>query len=431
MARLIAKLFDFLSNWESFLLAAGLLCVGTAPLGLVLNRPETLLVILFLSMLIVALEKNDLSWKSRFLYPAILLLISLLALSTHPKTLFFLPFVYAAIFQRCKCSKTSIVLMGGVTVFAALIYRFYSEHTACLSDANVSARVAKVMLSPKMLTVDPAGFFRAGIQNFVNSTDYFKWALYLKQQMSDWLPMQTKIGDMGKFGNVVAKTAFFAQAGIIGAGIIVAKQGRGVFDWISRTKLLWSLLAGLFAFGFFQSAKGSYESAFVLPLFSVAAVLSLEILKLVLRGKLVKQSVPLFALVFLLSLTALLWKYVPIGIDSWSKPGPIMNQRFSFVAIHYDRTREAILELAKQCKLETEGMNRLVIDDLTYPVFWKNHNPIHALYISNEWRKSILDIKAFLRSQNASGWITDCRNLPKEEITNYVEKSGVCCAPKF
>jgi hypothetical protein len=208
---------------------------------------------------------------------------------------------------------------------------------------------------------------------------------------------------------------------MIGIAYVVTPMYSG--GWAFAGAKEWKLipvliLASLFTLMFMQTLKNFYEAAIFWPLTLLAVIFSFE-------KREYQYNRAIF--IFILPILAMASIYSEYG------------RHFQFHNVLYilkptDEeiidTQEKVRKFAeKKCDINPNSSG-LILDDMTYTVFWKNLHPMLGGYIFGWWGQG-LDVKDTLRKRDPDGLIMQCSLIPEGALKDsLVQENGLCCASK-
>lgn len=188
-----------------------------------------------------------------------------------------------------------------------------------------------------------------------------------------------------------------------------------------RYSMAASLGLGLFGLALLQSGKNGYESNFFFPCVILIAILltghsSVQLI----WTKISKVSFCFVLTISILSQVGLLIRFSPNLRTVW-KQGPFLPDLSA-----------QIEDLKSQCDLKkVTDLTHLVVDDKTYPYFWKSKEPYHALYVTGYWSVGIDHLETFLRQRKSAGYLAACHYLPLDLAVRAKRVGDLCCLPAF
>lgn len=420
---------------------AGILGLGVLPLTLVLARPEQwLLLVLTCFLMLVAAAGRVGAWRRilgpAFLFAAFVLLTSLLNY-THPKALFFLPFVILA--ACCVFGRERKWLLALTAVFAILsayqTYAFAQAVIRCEDAPILSGILSAQTTSLSLIATDPLGFLQAVIGNLAAAPGKIaQHGVFQSAFQSAWLPPVP-----------FAASSAFVQALNLGMTVV----------WY-LTCLLGALLPPLvFLMAPAQDRNGA--ARFLMPALWVGLVGHLGLYKewnfyggslvIAIAGLLVVHSlgrirhlprlpgltnvglVPLLTLT-LASTTVLGIQQAPrLLATARSADEAPANQMYSVNAFAFPGARDRIRNLAEACGLPGDGATRLVVDDLAYFAFSDLRQPLNlGMLWPGGWGADVAGkARNLLVGMQSEGIIGQCRLIPPEFRNQTLQEGNLCC----
>lgn len=453
-------------SWKvAFLFVAAYFSFGMMPYLMVFNRPEQSILI-WLTMAIVLMywtqQRPPVSIKMKAVITFIYGLLACLIAAAHPKGLYFLPIILVL----CWISIHSWSLAGCLTALMAWTswetIVFWKKRTYCPESDWLTGLLSHFTVQPHLLKTSPRAFLDSGINNL------FHWRLYIEGA-------QFKGGAMGKAINANLPNVQLVE---------LAQQT----VWLPLAAAAILIGINLFELIFTQYQKGKRVIPAVvifLAIFIVALLMSNRyaglgfiVLGLVLVGilclSLLKTKnyslaiasclgLSLMLLMFMQTLknfyeTSIVWPTFLLAMifvfsrsSTWSKKIlftlvlPVLflgaaiatHGRFALSAEHANAWRatrgEKITQqiqlqvFAKEvCDIDSTA-SRLVLDDDTYPSFWKNPSPLLTAYVYGWWSQGT-DYRHTFGTQNPQGLVTKCESAPPDLLKILSRKNEFCCA---
>lgn len=176
----------------------------------------------------------------------------------------------------------------------------------------------------------------------------------------------------------------------------------------------------------FQTSKNFYDGPLVLfTLFLSAA--------LVLKEKEAQAIRVISKIVAAASILLLIYRFFPVLKNSWASNDALTNQNYSVNISYSAGLQDRIDRLQKKCDIgQEQKLKHLIVDDLTYPYFWKSVEPYHAIYVMGWWGvKSISNPVEFFRKKQVPGYLAQCHWLPALIRRGAVRDQDLCCLPAF
>ena len=420
----------------SFLGAIFVCCLGVLPFGMLMNRPEQPLLI-SLTLLLLLPFLQDKTTKQRGLLIFSYLFLSLFFLSQHPKSLIFLPVLLIilknlSILKKGKIGSLLVVLLAAVTS-----YLFWSEKLSCPMSFNYEQVFASFGLSPRNFFKDPIWWnLKQIIKNMIGGWSYFGNILFSKSYMANWLPPNNHMGYGSHLINcfIVIIFSCFTLASIVFC-IQVLSQRKKQYLESTPFQIGCSLIFSLIFITIIQTTKNQYESHLMIPLLTLATLLLFASF-LENSGKVVKSlnlGITVIGIIASLSVINLIHEFYPFKDKQWTKLGSLDGMNLSVSAFNFKEVENQVMTLKKKCDLGApEQLRHLVIDDVTYPFFWKSNEPFHALYVMHliGWGVDD-DTSIFLSKHRSSGVICQCRALDFNLRAAAQKEGDLCCLPAF
>ncbi len=418
-------------------LLAASIALGVMPFNFIMARPEqVLMLILLLSFLYCLFWKNTFSIRMQCLAGLIFILLCSCFFYIHPQTLFFLPFMMAVAY--CISEKGPRLLQAAMLLIP-LVLAYKTIQTAhimanCEQTPVLNTVLASNTLFPSFLWQSPLEFFKQGFFNLKEVPGkIISYLVFQPFYQSYWLPSGAEAGIFSHLLNMGIEFVLYLL--IIGSHLLAI--GVLVYGLIMRTLTTSIVLGGLLAFGslgnsFFYKIWNFYGASQFLPL-SVMLILSLPLTTVQNRLSNRINSLSIILMLFAsLSMSFLVGNYLPAMITNSSTPdADISGQYLSMPVFGVKKHIQTLKTLAQECKLSTDKVKNLVVDQMTYYAFKDQSNPIHVLYISEAGYGQDLTngrLKPFLTKIDSPGLIIRCSYLPPQlgELPRS-EKNGYCC----
>jgi hypothetical protein len=412
-----------------FILVCAISTLGTLPYILVLSRTESFMVISLLALSILPFCNRHKSIVIKFV---VLLFLTGMLCFSHPKSIFFVPYIYAvAIYTfwgRTKVIFASIVL---VSFIAFQTYEYASLLANCSEAPEVMRMFSMHTLSLNNLLQNPFEFFVNGIKNLVSMP--FKVSQHIKFSeafQSNWLPpiaVPTIIKLLGLFNYLlVSLYIFLCISSPLFLLIFRKKRDKSIV-------LAFFLAVGLISNSIFFNVWHFYGAQQIIPLCNIIVLLLFAGLDQKIANT--RFLTYLYLLIICASLASMislvLIQYPKLYANSQTSTFPIETQQLSSPHLSKNANFLAINDLARQCNISTESTSKLVVDHYTYYAFSKINQPIHIAYVSEiAFGGDLVSGKLvpFLRSIGSSGIIISCKyESPQFYGLTRFEQSGFCC----
>jgi hypothetical protein len=416
-------------------LAFSLLGLGLLPYVLVLSRPEQPIILVTALVLLITFARAPrvspalLAW----LKAAGILALATVALSYHVKGVLYAGLAVACLAVSARGRGTLGLRVAGVAVLGALILAsatYWTGRFRCPGDPLFagllnSENVASVLAN--------GGRVSTVVLKMVAGADpltYVGAAAPRSDPLSNWIPP-------GLFPLPVAAVLLAGMFVLWGAAIVLAIVAIGRFALSARGRMFaeprapvaLGLLGLVLVWGSSQLNKNVYEAGHILPSLAIFTVLALTLPQTGGRlpayaSRLAKVALP----VALCSELVVLGLTLPALAGAAHAPGYIPDQPYSISAFGYPAVRRDIAAARAASGMPTDRrLERPMIDELTYLALQDSHLPIHRLGVLSDWKGSITDPAAYLRSRNSDGVIVGCHLLPPA-MRAAASRSGEICA---
>ncbi|HEY0959165.1 MAG TPA: hypothetical protein VGE05_07805 [Novosphingobium sp.] len=421
--------------------AMGLLSLGVMPLLMVWSRPEQPIFIAILSALLIAWS----DWRDRsvatparkaWMRSIGILLMATVAVSYHLKGIFLLPLFLACIFlaSRGKAAFAPRLVVSGLLIAMTLWgAHYWSARLQCPDDPILWKLYASHTLTTQFMRQGDLSELPAFILALLRNADpssYIDMAVPINKPMSFWLEYYQL--DTRAFAAWVLSIRFLWGSATILAIICALLSVRTAFrERKLDPRVLIALVLACVVLGWSanQLIRNVYETMYVLPLAMLAIMFGFSAWK----GNprllpFVRGYIALLAICGIGSCIGLAATYAPSLIRANSQQGYIAAQPYSQTVFGYSTIKTRILAAARQCGIPaSEKARAVMIDDVTYFTFMRSSLPQHYLGIVANWKGSIKDPVAYLRSRGSSGAILGCRYLP-EDLRRRAKRDGaICC----
>ena len=408
-------LLDKIKKWLVFAFGASFFFLGVLPFQMAMVRPEAavLLALLLILVLYFNFVEFENPTQARLKNHNVFILILgcvLAAFSYHVKVLFFLPMILLLLATFPVSFPIRLLGMAGVLFFARLAFAYFDRFAVCKDYPFVAYIYTYLMISPSDFFHSPLDTVIKASKNLINVSQYFKNMYFYPSYESIWLPSvwsaKIRVGALIKWFMV---GYFFFSWGLIISSIWKAflKSQSTPTDIRQRTSFTIGvfIFIGMLGWACMQSGKNFYEAALFVPFFLLAVTLILnglnDSLSIWLHSYFIKLSIGLA----ILSQCYLLICFGPF-LPQWSKGGFLEIQPSSFSHFHFSEIRKEIITAASLCGIKPDqALEHLVIDDLTYSVFWKTKLPYYSTYLGNQLSSRIPDLRMFLRNRGSPGLV--------------------------
>ena len=442
----VGKLFQN-AKWKNIFrtLIIAINGLGVLPLILILARSEQILV---LSMLLLCLfsifwctNETESGRLKTLKVVAFLLLVSTFYY-THPKSLFFSPFVVIAAFYifRKENSYAKAAIFS-VIVFAAYQTLQQAKNLNCLGAPIVSKILSQVTIDFQLLSTSALKFFEIGGDNVFRSLDAVVGRLlFASSYQSAWLPgLDTPALASGvMFLNFAIENSLILGVVCLLTTLLFQFTRQLVRRQISREiALAMGLLVGLFVHGFVYNVNSwhFYTPGLIIPIFTIMFLLVVPSgLTYTKFGERVWYYASCYgAALSLASIVCLsLLVFTPLLKAAQKNKYVISGQPLS-TSIFLDKNQKTdLLALTSSCSISADSSRRLVLDGTAYFQFKNQREPINILYISEfGFGADIADkAKEFLNKIDSDGLISRCDYLPEALKGDVIKMGDMCCVSK-
>ena len=414
-------------TWRlSFLFVASFLGIGVLPFLLAFHRPEqTLLLWLTLTLLVgVWFIRHPVKQQSKQMGLCLLYaLLACLLVGSHPKGMFFLPLVLWASYKTLGRRILVLVVCLTALVAAWQTIGLWSVRTNCPESQALTEMFYHMTVKPANLFLfhHPEGAVYLGRLNLAHWQPYIQSISFGAQYQSNWLPpkptaLQWPLVNVANGTIWLALFCFFSLlVWNLGKGLQSVVKGRGLLNLQLAAGLLLGCLILQLAI---DTKKSFYESALVWPVILLVVILSFPFNSARLLVFVRKGIIPVLMLVAILGgLTR--YEVFKEFLPSWQE-----SRNTSWHAVNLELQQFA----NEQCQIGPDA-KRLILDDRTYPAFWKNSLPMLSYYVYGWWSQG-MDYHKTIEQHRPDGLVTYCYELPPD-LEQLVQKKGaMCCASK-
>ncbi len=414
-------------------LAFGLLGMGLLPIMLTMSRPDQIVLLASTAALLAAtIAGQDASPTRNWLWPLLIAVIGVVAISSHLKGILVAPLVFVCILFAGR-GKTWLPRAFSAALFSILTVQalhYWVARFRCPGDPALAARLASENLASALAEgrswTELAGIAIQG----ANPNIYISFAELRLRMMSDWLPRDL-IGETAATVRYLPMNLAWNALMLVGA-ICLARAL--LQRWRARRLDLGLaapvVIAGLvLVWGMSQRVKNDYEIMFVMPmivLFGLFAITAIEWTPR--RARQLRVAALALVAVSLIGQIDLVRRLAPPLWRAAQSPGYVAGQNTSVSAYGYGAIRGPILATARQCGIGTQGRARHpLVDDVTAFALTDSRQPFHYLGVIGQWRGSIRDPLAYLRSRGSDGLIMGCHLLPPDLRAQAVRNGAFCC----
>jgi len=408
--------------------AFGLLGLGVLPLMLTMSRPEQPLILATGGAILLALGGNrDPSVARAWLRSAGIVALAVIALSYHLKGVLYAVVLLAAIALSARGRGTVLPRAVGAALvmgLAGLAAQYWSTRFACPGDPVLARNLAGQNIAAALSQGGGWAALRQLAANLL-PFEYVLRTLPVPYPMSQWLPWN--------LFPLAARTIFSMIVIPAWLGALWLAVAAMVGHWRSEGRrglthpafvLAAAILACILVWSASQTIKNDYESAHVLPMLAIAAVLGLSLRREPLRPRIVALFVAAAALsaVGIAALSAR-----PL-LATATKGGYVADQTFSYSGFGFARTRaDAAAAMRAAGFPRGRRLRRVAIDDGTYFALHDSFMPIHRVGVITIWNGSVRDPAAYLLSRGSDGAVMRCANLTAR-LRAAAARSGEVCA---
>lgn len=413
------RAYNFASANKVFVFSACILLLGVLPLNLFLNRPEQSLslflsVLLFLSLVKAPKKIHQINLCFLFMF-----FVSYF-FYIHVKALFLLPAIILMALNLNLPKPFRAFVLFFLMVCAWKCFSFFSEKTICPAYPTLANFISTHMIAPDDFVNAPQQAMLKVFANLSSFKTYIFGILFTKRQ-GLWLPEILRWGNWVAIINAAIKYLVYFWLALLLVETIKATKESRPRVWIS-----WALVLGVLAISGTMGRKSAYESNFIFPIFILINVLifsSLPASKTCRLNRLWQGFYLVFIFFAITNSLLNFYFFAPYLSTYWVKGGRINELAEGYSAFKFKPIQSEISNLAGRCKINPHTAHKqLIVDNLTYTVFWDKPEPIYIHYFDFEKaeRENIFfDV----------GLISHCSTLPKKILNKSLRDGEFCCIP--
>jgi hypothetical protein len=188
------------------------------------------------------------------------------------------------------------------------------------------------------------------------------------------------------------------------------------------------LLAAIAVWSAIQTIKNVYDATFFLPIAVLAFVFAFSAVD---SHPQLSRFIAQFAVVLggaaIASQILAAKIYGPPLWRTFHQTGYLQQQPNSIAVRGYSELKPDILGAAAKCGIDVERRPKgLLVDEATYFAFMTSYRPQHRLGVLADWKGSISDPIAYLRSRDSDGVIVGCQFL-SDGLRQRAQRQGAFC----
>lgn len=417
-------------------LAFGLLGMGLLPIMLTMSRPDQVILLTttaaLLTATIAAKDSAASSGHRRWLWPLLIVLLAIPALSWHLKGILFAPLfliciLFAGQAKDWKLRAPFALVFVGLAAQAA---QYWVARFRCPGDPGLAARLASENIASALAEgKNWQELLWTAIQG-ANPNIYISFAEVRIRVMSDWLP-QGLIDETGATIRYLPMNLAWNALMLIG---LVCLLRALLLRWrekrIDFAVAAPVVIAGLvLVWGMSQRVKNDYEIMTVMPMIALFGLFSLTAIGWTeRRTRQLRIAAVALVAVSLIGQIDVIRRLAPPLYQAAQTPGYVAGQKTSVSGYGYSAIRSQIRQTAKQCGIGTQGRARHpLVDDVTAFAMTDSWQPFHYLGVIGQWRGTISDPLAYLKSRGSEGLIVGCHLLSPELQSKAIRNGQFCC----
>jgi len=346
-------------------LFSGLL-IGLLPFLMVLNRPEQLLLILFLSSLnLTHIYNRSVSMKKRAMS---LLLIAFLIASMpaiHPKGSLFAVMgvaIFTFIVKR-KARIAKFAILGGAVLSIVVSTQIWSLRTLCPESKFLTSTFGDITLNPTQLNSSTA---RKIIGNIIRTPKYLANMMYQNSYQSDWMAQRNEVPELIL---VLANLGLciFTLFLLFSIYKSIREESFRIRELDDSRMIALVFLTGFATLAVLQRTKNFYDSYLpaILILVSVAITINIDLK--------VKYLRPILVLPVIITIPALLMTSVNFPQENAANNEIVAR------------------EIIKECGISQAQLKKgdFIIDGSLSGPLWGSPRFIYAVYLWGWWAQDV------------------------------------------
>ncbi|MDH5276137.1 MAG: hypothetical protein OEW88_06910 [Gammaproteobacteria bacterium] len=420
---------------------AALVGLGVLPLTMVLARPEQWVVLLLTCYLVLAAGGERAASRARVLGPAAVLaafaLLTSLLNYSHPKALFFLPFVLICAYYTFGRRRQWLIGLAAAfsLVSAYQTFEFAKAATRCEEAPILSGILSSQTTRVSLAIEDPVAFLGEAASNLASAPgEIAAHGVFQSAYQSAWLP-PVPFAASGTF----VKTINLGITGVWYLAFLLAVLLPPVVFFLrpgqdpdrDRRLLFPALWIGLVGHLALYKEWNFYGGAPVVAIAGLLLVHGFGRIPEAPRLSRLANGALVAVLVLALASTGVLAAQLGPRLLRAARSGDVVpvNQELSLNAFVYAGTRDQIRSLAEECGLPGDGATRLVVDDLSYFAFTGLHQPMHLGFLQPSGFGADIAgrTRDFLSGMQSDGIIARCSLIPPEFRYQTLQEGNLCC----
>jgi hypothetical protein len=450
---------------KSLLIVSAFFMVGTMPFLMVWNRPEQPIMIWITAGLLLGMYFYRHYPQKTFHKVIVFILFALVGCcvsASHAKGVYFLP-LFLVLWYRIAKTPWSTLALGSIYLWSFLeTFMLWKARTNCTESEWWTNMVRGFTIQPKLLITNPYQFFDGGAHNVMRWNDYVNAATFKVGTYNQYLVSRPVTSAIDQFAlnavgfsvyvialliainlvqslvthyrqgarlTVLSVTGcllltaglfslnYFSWWGVIALGLMLAFSllyllvKKSSSNWVIALSLGICLMILMFT----QILKNYYEASLVWPVWLLIGIFTFTAGSTWGRSALKYALLPLLLMMAITS-TQLRWNLIGMLPLEWQK-----------ARIERQENNEQFRLFAKQaCGIDDEH-GSLVLDDETYPIFWRHPKPMFTAFLYG-WYAQGTDYKKTFLLQKPTGLATACNSAPPELLPYLKQTKHFCCA---
>lgn len=417
-----------------YVFALSFCALGVLPFLLVMNRPEIELMGGVAVLLVLVLRGARVA--NIWLVCAGLALLQYYLFAHHPKAILLIPLFIASWLALRGSAGLKFLGVLWIGILAVSLYTFYFRLLQCPLDNYVRINVLRDTLSVELLRVFPEYFIWQGLNNLFGSLQYVSSVTFRAEYTSSWLPTdELRSHGLAGVANPGIEIMWLLPllSSVVGLVTLIGRTTPAIRTSLREQEravgvVFVGLVTSLALTCIAQINRNDYKSTQILLLVLLCAVLALISQVKPIKQHIWRKMMGAAFVICIVSQIVFFRSFATYATANWLVPGPTIGQPFSVSHVGYGAFRTQVASLARECGFsEHHPPEHLVLDDSTYPVFWRSRLPYHLVYLTGGWAGGIRDLKALLEERRYGGIVSKCTILPLSLRKMAKEENGICC----
>lgn len=413
--------------WRNLPLSIALHCIGIAPMVLVINRPEHILVwCLGLMLLFWHRHCEHRSKELLWVIPVLFIFF----VSAHPKALFFLPFWFLVILTTHYSIATRLLLAVGCCGIAFQGYLFFASRNFCPENPILQAAFRDEILVPAEIVAHPLRSLTTFVSNMAHAFEYSRGLNIRDSYDFGWIP----VGSIPLSATLLHVLQL--PVGIVLNGVVILTatgfclyvsriiRGRRVnrVDFVS-----FGLAISIVALTGLEQTRLFYETRLFYPAVSLLMILLWSDISPFLRSSVKSAASFLIAGCYIVSIIAL-WIVIISSFQEWRSLTPIdKKHRHNLPTVDFEAVTSAVNAAAKICQIDSAAPPPgLILDVWTYPSMQLSRRPLE--YGALRLYENRTTLEPLFETRQSGGLVLRCDSLRELTVTpGFKQVGNFCC----